>query len=134
MSERERREDSWSAGRRQSHKVPLPKQTRKIREETFSVFVSNLPQQISKADIENIFRKAGRLQDVFIPKDKRDNSNRGFAFVRFANLAEAKKAAEMGKGRVWGGRKLQANLAQFCSNKKRNRGEETSKRDWKAFR
>ena len=76
MSERERREASWRARRRQSHKEPLPEEIRKIREETHSVFVSNLPQQISKAEIEAIFWRAGRIKDVFIPKDKRDNGNR----------------------------------------------------------
>ena len=55
MSERVRREASWSACRRQSHKEPLLEEIRKIRKETHSVFVSNLPQQISEAEIEAIF-------------------------------------------------------------------------------
>ena len=131
---KEGREASWSAGRKQSHKVPLPKEIRKIREETHSVFVSNLPQQISKAEIEATFWRAGRIKDVFIPKDRRNNGNRGFAFVRFATLTEAERAAEMAEGRVWGGMKLQANLAQLCPNTSKSRGEETSKREWKAFR
>ena len=132
--EKERRADPWSAGRGQSHKVPLPAQIRKMREKTYSVFVSNLPHQLSNAEVEAIFWRAGRIQDVFIPKDKRDNSNRGFAFVRFATLKKAETAAEMAEGKVWGGRKLQANLAQFCPNTRKSRGEETTKRDWKAFR
>lgn len=69
MSEREIRKASWSAGRRQSHKEPLPEEIRKIREETHSVFVSNLPKQNSKVEIEAIFWRAGRIKDVFIPKE-----------------------------------------------------------------
>ena len=71
---------------------------------------------------------------MFIPKDKRDNSNRGFAFVRFATIREAERAVAMAEGRVCGGWKLQANLAKFCPNIKKRRGEESSKRDWKNFR
>ena len=34
---------------------PLPAQIGKLREETFSVFVSNLPKQISKVELEAMF-------------------------------------------------------------------------------
>ena len=92
----------FDSGRQPIYKDPLPAQIRKIREESFSVFVSNLPQQISRAEIEAIFWREGRINDVFIPKDRRDNSNRGFAFVRFATLREAEKAVQIAEGRLCG--------------------------------
>eukprot|EP00268_Persea_americana_P030482 TRINITY_DN29470_c3_g1_i1.p1 TRINITY_DN29470_c3_g1~~TRINITY_DN29470_c3_g1_i1.p1 ORF type:complete len:162 (+),score=33.06 TRINITY_DN29470_c3_g1_i1:191-676(+) len=121
------------SGRHQFYKDPLPAQIRKIREESFLVFVSNLPQQISKAEIEAIFWRAGRIHDVFIPKERRDNSNRGFTFVRFATLRDAEKAVEIADGRFWGGRKIQANLAEFSSNSSERRAKERPKRGWNTF-
>ena len=120
----------FDSGRQPIYKDPLPAQIRKIREESFSVFVSNLPQQISRAEIEAIFWREGRINDVFIPKDRRDNSNRGFAFVRFATLREAEKAVQIAEGRLWGGMKIQANLAQFSSKNSERRGKERSQGAW----
>ena len=64
---------------------------------------------------------------MFIPKEKRSNSNRGFSSVRFATLREAEKAVELTKGRSWGGRKIQANLVQFSPNKSEKRVQEKPK-------
>ena len=74
------------AGGRQINRDPLPVQVRKIRYRSFSIVVSNHPQQISKTELEAMFRRAGRITDVFIPVDKRGNSYRGFASVRFPTL------------------------------------------------
>ena len=123
----------YDPGRRQLYKDPLPAQIWKMREETFSIFISNLPQQISKAETEAIFWRAGRLIDVFIPKDKRNNSTRGFAFVRFATLREAEKAVGIAEGRFWGERKIQANLAKFSANSRARKEKERSKWGWNAF-
>ena len=114
-------------------KDPLPAQIRKIREESFSIFISNLPQQISKAELEAIFWRAGKILDVFIPKEKRNSNHRGFAFVRFATLREEEKAVELAEGRSWGGRKIQANLAQFCSNRSEKRVQEKPKGSWRDY-
>ena len=67
---------------------PLPLQIRKIREQSYSIYVSNLPQHISKAELEAMVWRAGRITDVFIPIDRRSNNNKGFAFVKFAALRE----------------------------------------------
>lgn len=65
---------------------PLPLQIRKMRDETVSVSLSNLPKQISKAELEAMVWRAGRIIDVFIPIDKTSTSNRRFTFVTFASL------------------------------------------------
>jgi RNA recognition motif-containing protein len=61
--------------------------------------------------------RAGRIVDVFIPIDKRSNSKRGFAFIRFQTLREAEKAIELVDGSFWGGRKIQANIATQCHSR-----------------
>lgn len=98
--------------RKQTYREPLPVQIRKIREESFSVFVSNLPLQISEAELEAMFWRVGRILDVFIPTEKRSNSGKSFAFVRFATLGEAEKAVELAEGRSRG---RQKDLGQPCS-------------------
>lgn len=78
-----------------------------------------------------MFSSAGRIIDVFIPEDKRNKCNRGFAFVRFATLREAEKAVELAKGRSWGGRKVQANIAHFSSNRTVRGQQERPREAWK---
>lgn len=73
-------------------------QIRKIRDESFSIIVSNIPKQISKTELEAMSWRAGRIIDVFIPTDNSSSSNRGFAFIRFATLKEAEKAEELVEG------------------------------------
>ena len=90
--------------------TPLPQQIRKFREKSFSICISNLSQQISKNELEAMLWRAGRIVDVFIHIDKRSNSRRGFAFVRFQTLKEAEKAIEPAEGRFWGGREIQETL------------------------
>lgn len=68
---------------------PLPSRFRSVRNDSFSMFVSNLPEQISKAELEAMFWRAGRTVDIFIPVEKETKINKGFAFVRFAMNREA---------------------------------------------
>ena len=56
--------------------------------------------------MEAMFCRAGRIVDVFIPVDKRNNKKRGFSFVRFQTFREAEKAVELAEERSWGGRKI----------------------------
>ena len=89
-----------------THRTPLPLQITRIREESSSIYVSNLPQEKTKNELEAMFCRAGRTVDVFIPVDKRNNKKRGFSFVRFQTFREAEKAVELAEERSWGGRKI----------------------------
>lgn len=99
---------------------PLPKQLLLLRERSFLVFVSNLPATISKAELEAMFCRAGKIVDIFIPVDHDSKESRGFAFARLTSR-EAEKAVDLAEGRSWGGRKIQANLARLHSKKKKVR-------------
>ena len=99
---------------------PLPWWLQRLREETFSVFVSKLPQHISRTEAEAIFCRAERVVD------QRSRNSRGFAFVRFETKREAENAVEQ---RSWGRRKVHANLAQF-QTKKGGRGQTSDLWDW----
>lgn len=62
-----------------------------------------------------MFCRAGRIVDIFIPINKVSGLSRCCAFVRFTRQNEAERAEEMAKGRSWGGRKLQVNMARYHS-------------------
>ena len=50
--------------------------------------------------------------DVHIPKDRETGRPRGFAFVRFAEEAQAQQAVEQFHGREVGGRALRLDIAE----------------------
>lgn len=81
----------------------------------FSVYVSNLPKNISMVELEGMFFRAGRIVDIFIPVEKGSREGRGFAFGRFDTKREAEKAVDFVVGRSWGGWKIQANIAHYSS-------------------
>lgn len=54
---------------------------------SFSLFVDNLPKEISKVKLESMFYRAGQIVDSFIPTDRRSGRSHGFPFVRFIAIA-----------------------------------------------
>lgn len=107
------------------HREPLPKQVRWLRESSFFLFVSNLPDKISITELRAMFYQAGRIVDIFLPKDCSSGKTRGFASVRFASPMEADRAIEMAMGRSWGGQRIQVNMARFQANKMEGKGRKT---------
>lgn len=91
----------------------LPCRIQKLKETSFSLFVSNIQEEMSKVEPEAMFCRAGKILDVFIPMEKHSRRKRGFAFVRFGTFHEAEKAVETARGRSWGGRKIQAQLSRI---------------------
>lgn len=94
----------------------LPLHLRRLRERTFSVYASSLPKNISKAEPEVLFFRSGRIVDIFIPVEEESREGRGFAFVCFDTKREVEKAVDPVDGRLWGGRKIQVNMA-LCNSK-----------------
>lgn len=83
-----------------------------LRQQSFSLFVSNLHEEISKIELETMFCKAGRIVDSFIPIDRSSGKTRGFGFVRFGMEKEELAAIDMAKGRSWGGRRIVVSIAR----------------------
>lgn len=113
-------------------RAPRPLQIQKIREQSYSIYVSNLQKHFSKAELEAMVWRVGRITDVFIPIDVRSNNNEGFVFVKFATLKKAKKAIKLANGRTWGGSEIQANIMQFSSNKIVTKIQARPSDGWKA--
>merc|ERR1712214_29284 len=49
----------------------------------FSVLVSDLPQDMTKREMEEMFDKYGKIGDIFLPRHRDHGRGRGFGFVRF---------------------------------------------------
>lgn len=76
----------------------LPLHLRRLRSEMVSVYVPNLLKKISKAAIEGLFFRAGRIVDISIPIEKETRESRGFAFVCFVTRREAERTVDLVDG------------------------------------
>ena len=57
----------------------------------YKILIRNLPFSINSKDLKNILRGYDNIISIRIPK-KKDGNNRGFGFVEFCTLDDAKKA------------------------------------------
>eukprot|EP00268_Persea_americana_P006229 TRINITY_DN12238_c0_g1_i4.p1 TRINITY_DN12238_c0_g1~~TRINITY_DN12238_c0_g1_i4.p1 ORF type:complete len:198 (-),score=15.19 TRINITY_DN12238_c0_g1_i4:175-768(-) len=72
-----------------SKRDPLPLHFQKLSLRSFSLFI------LTRTEVEDMFYRAGKIVDIFIPTDRHSGRKRGFVFVRFALQLEAKRAIEM---------------------------------------
>eukprot|EP01001_Neometanema_parovale_P008436 NODE_4714_length_1027_cov_22.165929_g4510_i0.p1 GENE.NODE_4714_length_1027_cov_22.165929_g4510_i0~~NODE_4714_length_1027_cov_22.165929_g4510_i0.p1 ORF type:complete len:274 (-),score=76.71 NODE_4714_length_1027_cov_22.165929_g4510_i0:158-979(-) len=79
---------------------------------TYTVRVSNLSEDIKEQDLRDLFGTYGRLQRVFLAKDRETNESKGFAFVNFFDRADAEKAIEKVSGFGYGHLILQVEWAR----------------------
>ena len=63
----------------------------KIEPKKFKILIRNLPFSVSSSDLKNIFKNLDKIISIRIPK-KKNGKNRGFGFVSFFTLDQAKKA------------------------------------------
>jgi RNA recognition motif-containing protein len=67
------------------------------------LYVGNLPYSVNRESLQEMFSKYGEVTDVFIVKDRETGRPRGFAFVTFAEAADADKAiAELNEKEIEG--------------------------------
>ncbi len=76
------------------------------------LFVGNLSYQTMENDLQEYFSQAGAVNAVNLMLDKFTGKSRGFAFVEFANSADAEKAVTMVHGKEFQGRALTVNVAR----------------------
>ena len=76
------------------------------------LFVGNLPYKTMERDLMDHFSQAGAVNSVDLMLDKFTGKSRGFAFVEFANEADAAKAVEMFHNKDFQGRALTVNIAR----------------------
>ncbi|CAP36100.1 Protein CBG18686 [Caenorhabditis briggsae] len=77
----------------------------------FSVYVGNVPYQVSEEEIGQWFSSVGVVNNVRIVFDRETGRPRGFAFVEFTDEAGAQRAVEQLNGASFNGRNLRVNYA-----------------------
>jgi len=73
--------------------VKLPERT-----DDLSIRVTNISQNTTEADLQDLFKPFGRISRVYLAKDKETLKSRGFAFVSFVHKDDAARAMEKLQG------------------------------------
>lgn len=76
-----------------------------------SIFVGNLPWNVTDADLDAKFSEFGKVISARVMQDKFTNKSRGFGFVDMED-ADAQKAIAAMSGYKWGDRELTCNEAR----------------------
>lgn len=63
-----------------------------------TIRVTNISENTTEADLQDLFKPFGRISRVYLAKDKETLQSRGFAFVSFVNVDDAARAMEKLQG------------------------------------
>uniref|UniRef100_A0A915EMK5 RRM domain-containing protein n=1 Tax=Ditylenchus dipsaci TaxID=166011 RepID=A0A915EMK5_9BILA len=77
----------------------------------FSVYVGNIPYNVTENDLGNFFSQAGNVTNVRIVYDRETNRPKGFGFCEFADQQGAENAVTTLNGVDFNGRALRVNWA-----------------------
>jgi RNA recognition motif-containing protein len=83
-----------------------------------SIYVGNLPFQVTSEDITDVFAEYGTVKRVHLPTDRETGRLRGFAFVEMSTEAEEDSAIAALDGAEWMERELKVNKAKPREQKK----------------
>lgn len=86
------------------------KERRKRKE--FEIFVGGLDKDASEADLRKVFSEVGEVTEVRLMMNPQTNKNKGFAFLRFATVEQAKRACSDLKNPVVNGKKCGVTQSQ----------------------
>lgn len=81
-----------------------------------SIYVGNIPYEVSKEDLSGVFAEYGTVKRVYLPLDRETGRVRGFGFVEMESEAEEDAAIETLDGAEWMGRTLRVNKAKPREN------------------
>ncbi|XP_057822187.1 uncharacterized protein LOC131034621 [Cryptomeria japonica] len=88
----------------QHDEMPAPIKERRKQKE-FEVFVGGLDKDANEEDLKKVFGEVGEIIEIRLAKNPHTQKNKGFAFIRFATVEQAKKAvAELKNPQVKGKR------------------------------
>ncbi|KAJ4964529.1 hypothetical protein NE237_016378 [Protea cynaroides] len=73
------------------HDVAKERQERRKRKE-FEIFVGGLDRDATEEDLRKVFSQVGEVTEVRLMKNPVTHKNKGFAFLRFATVEQARRA------------------------------------------
>lgn len=53
------------------------------------IYVERYPEELNHDQLASIFKRAGSIKHVSMPRYKESRTTKGFAFIEFANAQEA---------------------------------------------
>ncbi len=77
-----------------------------------NIYVGNLPYDLDRDALRDIFAAFGQVANARIVSDRETGRSKGFGFVEMANDSEAQQAIEALNGKDAGGRKMVVNEAR----------------------
>lgn len=60
--------------------------------EEYTVRVTNLSEDVNEQDLQDLFRRVGHTQRIYLARDRNTGDSRGFAFVHFLTRQDAENA------------------------------------------
>jgi cold-inducible RNA-binding protein len=79
------------------------------------IYVGNLSYETNENDLETLFNEFGDINSVKLIKDFETGRSKGFAFIEFANAAQAQAALKL-DGEEFKGRRIKVNIAREKSS------------------
>ncbi|CAI9777298.1 unnamed protein product [Fraxinus pennsylvanica] len=89
-----------------------PERTPRAFEPSFRVYVGNLPWQVDKARLEQVFSEHGKVVDAKVVFDRESGRSRGFGFVTMSSETELNDAIAALDGQNLDGRAIRVNVAE----------------------
>ena len=83
------------------------------------LFVGNLPYDATEADLREHFSAVGPLSYVYLPTDRETGKPRGFAFIEYADRAQAEEAIRRFNNQLLKGRPIAVNEARAKEDRPR---------------
>src|SRR5690242_13413558 len=93
-----------------------------MKESTINLYIGNLSQRTTEADVQQAFAAFGQVKSATIIKDKSSGVSRGFGFVEMPAQAEAEAAIAGLAGKELLGQSLVVNEAHARGNDRRAGG------------
>lgn len=81
-----------------------------------TIFVANFDETVEDGDLEELFSRYGRVEQVKIWRDQETWESRGFGFVEMHDEIGAEQAIEALDGKWWRDRKLKVSVARPRGN------------------
>ncbi|KAJ7564328.1 hypothetical protein O6H91_02G013000 [Diphasiastrum complanatum] len=116
-------EDEFEA----QHAMPI---SERRKQKKLEVFVGGLDKEVTEEELRNVFQKVGDVTEIRLMVNSHTGKNKGYAFVRYANAAQAKRATEelehvQIRGRTCGVLQSEENDVLFLGNISKDWRKET---------
>jgi RNA recognition motif-containing protein len=85
-----------------------------------SLFVGNLPYNVTEAELRELFSAVGPLSKIYLPTDRETGKLRGFAFLEFNDSGHAQEAIRRFNSELFKGRPLVVNEARAREERPRD--------------